>query len=229
MAVPSAPAIRSAGTSLVISSATTRSWRHRGGGDPPTLRAVFLVLLLVLLGVPVAEVFFIIGVAGDLGIGETIGLLVGVSILGAVLVRRSGMGVMRQIRERLARGEVPGKELVDGLLILAGGLLMLTPGFLTDAVGLLLLVPPTRPALRALLIRRYGKRMRVAGWSPGTGRFGGFGGSAPGGSGPSGAAGDGHRRPGGYGSAPGQGHIREVREARGARRSRRRRTGSSKN
>ncbi|MYI56711.1 MAG: FxsA family protein, partial [Acidimicrobiia bacterium] len=112
----------------------------------PTLRAVFIVLLLALLGIPVAEIFFIIRVARDLGIPETIGLLVAVSIVGAWLVRRSGLGVLRQIQERLARGEIPGKELVDGLLILVGGLLMLTPGFLTDAVGLLLLIPPTRLA-----------------------------------------------------------------------------------
>ena len=90
---------------------------------------MFIVLLLALLGIPVAEIFFIIRVTRDLGIPETIGLLVAVSVAGAWLVRRSGLGVMRQIRERLARGEVPGKELVDGLLILVGGLLMLTPGF----------------------------------------------------------------------------------------------------
>lgn len=138
----------------------------------PTLRAVVLVLIVALLGIPTAEIFFIIRVAGDLGIPETIGLLVGVSIVGALLVRRCGLGVLRQIRERLARGEIPARELVDGLLILVGGLLMLTPGFLTDAAGLLLLVPPTRSALRALLLRRYSKRLRIAGWSPGTGGFG---------------------------------------------------------
>lgn len=178
----------------------------------PTLRAVFIVLLLVLLGIPVAEIFFIIRVARDLGIPETIGLLVAVSVVGAWLVRRSGLGVLRQIQERLGRGEIPGKELVDGLLILVGGLLMLTPGFLTDAVGLLLLIPPTRLALRALLIRRYGKRLRVAGWTGGQGFFGGFSGGAFGGSRP------------GFGSGPGphQGDVRDVREPRALRKGRKR-------
>lgn len=163
---------------------------------------MFIVLLLVLLGVPVAEIFFIIRVARDLGIPETIGLLVAVSIVGACLVRRSGLGVLRQIQERLARGEIPGKELVDGLLILVGGVLMLTPGFLTDAVGLLLLVPPTRLALRALLVRRYSKRLRVAGWTPGPGGFGwgGFGGFGD-----------------GPGAGPGRGDVRDVREPRALR------------
>ena len=171
---------------------------------------MFILLLLVLLGIPVAEIFFIIRVARDLGILETIGLLVGVSVVGAWLVRRSGLGVLRQIQERVARGEIPGRELVDGLLILVGGLLMLTPGFLTDAVGLLLLVPPTRLALRALLIRRYSKRMRVAGWTAGQGFFGGFAGGGFGGSGPG----------SGPGPGPDRADVRDVREPRALRKGR---------
>lgn len=170
---------------------------------------MFVVLLLALLGIPVAEIFFIIRVTRDLGIPETIGLLVAVSIAGAWLVRRSGLGVLRQISERLARGEIPGKELVDGLLILVGGLLMLTPGFLTDAVGLLLLIPPTRLALRALLIRRYSKRLRVAGWTAGPGVFGGFGGFGGFGHGPQ--------------AGPRGGDVRDVSEPRSLRKGSKRR------
>ena len=129
-------------------------------------------------------------------------------------MRRSGLGVLRQIQERLSRGEIPGRELVDGLLILVGGLLMLTPGFLTDAVGLLLLIPPTRLALRALLIRRYSKRLRVAGWTPGQGFFGGFPGGTFGGSGSAPGSGTGPRR----------GDVRDVREPRALRRGRSRRS-----
>lgn len=177
----------------------------------PTLRVVFIVLLLAFLCVPVAEIFVIIRVAGDLGIGETIGLLVVVSVVGAWMVRRSGLGVLGQIRARLNRGELPGKELVDGLLILVAGLLMLTPGFLTDAVGLLLLVPPSRLVVRTLLVRRFGKRLRVAGWTAGPGGFGGFGPAGFGG-------GAGYRRsPGsgfGFNSRSGRGDVRDVHEAR---------------
>ena len=174
---------------------------------------MFIVLLLALLGIPVAEIFFIIRVARDLGIPETIGLLVAVSVAGAWLVRRSGLGVLAQIRERLARGEIPGKELVDGLLILVGGLLMLTPGFLTDAVGLLLLLPPPRLAVRTLLVRRYGKKLRVAGWTAGSGFFGGFGG----GGGRHGSSGF------GFDSGSRRGDVRDVQEPRQLRRGRRRR------
>ena len=174
----------------------------------PTLRAVFILLLVALLGIPVAEIFVIIRVARDLGIPETIGLLVAVSVVGAWLVRRSGLGVLAQIRERLARGEIPGKELVDGLLIVVGGLLMLTPGFLTDAVGLLLLVPPARLLVRTLLVRRFGKKLRVAGWTAGPGGSGGFGG------------GGGRHRPSGFDTGSGRGDVRDVREPRALRKGR---------
>lgn len=186
---------------------------RRRGAVAAYAGAVFILLVLVLLGIPVAEIFFIIRVARDLGIPETIGLLLAVSIVGAWLVRRCGLGVLRQIRERLSRGEIPGRELLDGLLILVGGLLMLTPGFLTDAVGLLLLVPPTRSALRALLIRRYGKRLRVGGWTAGPSVFGGFG------RGGFGGFGDGPTA----GTAAGRSDVRDVRETRALRKGRKRR------
>ena len=102
------------------------------------------VLILLLISVPLLELFVIVQVAGGLGAGQTILLLVVVSIVGAWMVRRSGLGVLNQIRTRVAQGEIPGNELVDGLLILLAGAFMLTPGFLTDAAGLIMLFPPTR-------------------------------------------------------------------------------------
>lgn len=131
------------------------------------------VLILLLVSVPLLELFVIVQVAGGLGVGQTILLLLVVSVVGAWMVRRSGLGVLNQIRTRLAQGEIPGKELVDGVLILVAGALMLTPGFLTDAVGLLLLFPPTRMAVRSVLMRRYSKRITVAGWPGEPGRPGG--------------------------------------------------------
>lgn len=126
---------------------------------------VLAVLILLLVAVPLLELYVIVQVAGGLGAGQTILLLLVVSIVGAAMVRRSGVGVLNQIRTRLAQGELPGVELVDGLLILIAGAFMLTPGFLTDAAGLLLLFPPTRIAMRTVLVRRYTKRVKVAGWS----------------------------------------------------------------
>ena len=119
------------------------------------------VLILLLVSVPLLELFVIVQVAGGLGAGQTILLLLVVSVVGAWMVRRSGLGVLRQIRTRLAEGEIPGKELVDGLLILLAGAFMLTPGFLTDALGLLMLFRPTRAVVRSLLMRRYGKRIDI--------------------------------------------------------------------
>ena len=133
------------------------------------------MLLLALLCVPLLELYVIIQVAGGVGTGETILLLIAVSVVGAWMVRRSGLGVLNQIQIRLNRGELPAGELVDGLLILIAGALMLTPGFLTDGVGLLLLFPPTRLVVRSLLVRRFTKKITVGGWSAGPGGRGGFG------------------------------------------------------
>ncbi len=128
------------------------------------------LLILLLVSVPLVELYVIVQVAGGLGVGQTILLLLlAVSVVGAWMVRRSGLGVLNQIRTRLERGELPGNELVDGVLILVAGALMLTPGFLTDAVGLVLLFPPTRIAVRSVLVRRYSKRITAVGWSGGTG------------------------------------------------------------
>lgn len=140
---------------------------------------VLAVLILLLVSVPLLELFVIVQVAGGLGVGQTILLLLVVSVVGAWMVRRSGLGVLKQIRTRLERGELPGNELVDGVLILVAGALMLTPGFLTDAVGLLLLFPPTRIAVRSVLMRRYSKRITVAGWPGESGRPGGHRRSGP--------------------------------------------------
>ena len=134
-----------------------------------------MVLLLALLCVPLLELYVIIQVAGGVGTGSTILLLIAVSVVGAWMVRRSGVGVLNQIRTRLDRGELPAAELVDGLLILIAGALMLTPGFLTDAVGLLLLFPPTRLVVRSILVRRFSRKVTISGWSAGAGTAGGFG------------------------------------------------------
>lgn len=136
---------------------------------------MFVVLLLALLCVPLLELFVIIRVAGGVGTGQTILLLIAVSVVGAWMVRRSGLGVLNQIRVRLNRGELPAGELVDGLLILIAGALMLTPGFITDAVGLLLLFLPTRLAVRSLLLRRFAKKINLQGWTAGPSGGGGFG------------------------------------------------------
>lgn len=124
---------------------------------------MFLPLALLFLVVPILELYVIVQVAGGIGVLETIGLLILVSIVGAWLVRREGMGVMRKVQQQLGQGEVPTKQLVDGALILFAGALMLTPGFVTDALGVLLLVPPSRIVVRNVLMRRFRGRVQRVG------------------------------------------------------------------
>jgi UPF0716 protein FxsA len=119
------------------------------------------VLALLFLVVPFAELFVLLQVGQVLGVFETIGLLVLISVVGAWLVKREGLGVLRRAEARLREGGMPGRELVDGVLILFAGALLLTPGFLTDIVGILLLLPPVRAALRSSTVRWLGVRAGV--------------------------------------------------------------------
>jgi UPF0716 protein FxsA len=122
---------------------------------------VFLVVLLFIILVPIAELVVMFKVAGAFGWLETLSVLVLISVVGAWLVRRQGLTMVMRIQRELSAGNVPTKSLVDGLLLLVAGALLLTPGFVTDAAGILLLFPPTRIALRGLLIRRYRSRLDV--------------------------------------------------------------------
>lgn len=134
---------------------------------------MFPVLVLLFIVVPIVELYVIVQVAGGIGVLETIGLLIVVSIVGAWLVRREGMGVLRKVQTQLAAGEMPTKQIVDGGLIMFAGALMLTPGFVTDAVGVLLLIPPTRIAVRSVLMRRFRGRVQTIGGGPTAAGFGG--------------------------------------------------------
>jgi UPF0716 protein FxsA len=120
------------------------------------------VLLLLFLIVPIVELYVIIEVGGWLGVWPTLALLVLVSVVGAWLVKREGLGVWNRAQRQLQRSELPANELLDGLLVLFAGALMLTPGFITDIVGLVLLVPPTRVLVRSLLGRRFRRRFDLA-------------------------------------------------------------------
>lgn len=112
------------------------------------------MLFIVFLVVPFVELYVILQVGQAIGVLNTVALLLIVSAVGAWLVKREGLSVLRRAQERAQQGAVPGKELVDGVLILFAGALLLTPGFVTDVVGILLLLPPVRAVLRA----------SVAGW-----------------------------------------------------------------
>ncbi|HEV2755861.1 MAG TPA: FxsA family protein [Actinomycetota bacterium] len=125
------------------------------------------VLAVLLLVVPVVELAVIVQVAGEIGVLNTLGLLILVSVAGAWLLKQQGVAVWRSLQATMARGEMPTKEATDGALILLGGALLLTPGFVTDLVGLVFLIPPTRAfvksGFRKLLGTWAAKRFGAAG------------------------------------------------------------------
>lgn len=118
-----------------------------------------LALFVLFIGVPLLEIYVLIQVGQVIGPWWTILLLVLDSILGTWLIKHEGSRAWRALRQALETGRMPGKELADGALILIGGTLMLSPGFVTDALGILLILPVTRPAARRLLSAVIGKRL----------------------------------------------------------------------
>jgi UPF0716 protein FxsA len=119
---------------------------------------VLPVLFLAFLAVPFVELYVIIQVGQAIGVLNTIAVLIMVSAVGAWLVKREGLSVLRRAQARVDQGALPGRELVDGVLILFAGALLLTPGFVTDLVGILLLLPPIRAGLRAGVVRALRRR-----------------------------------------------------------------------
>ena len=105
-----------------------------------------LVLLFTLL--PLAELYVLLQVGSYLGVGMTILVVVGTGVVGAQFARIEGWRTWRQMQENIEQGIAPTGELIDGILILAAGLLLITPGIITDVVGFSLLFPPTRAAIK---------------------------------------------------------------------------------
>jgi UPF0716 protein FxsA len=131
--------------------------------------ALFLVLLFIVL--PVAEIYVIIKVGEAIGVLPTIALLILDGFLGAALLRHQGRAAWARFNEALAAGRVPAREVFDGAMIIVGGAFLLAPGFITDAIGLLLLLPPSRAIFRrvaaALAVRRAAFTVRTVRWGAG--------------------------------------------------------------
>lgn len=120
----------------------------------------FVILALLIL-VPIAELAVIIKVGGLIGVLPTLALLVGMAVLGTILLRRQGLAVLRRSQEAMAAGQVPVASALDGLGLIIAAILMMTPGFLTDLLGILLLVPWVRRHLGAWLLARFVKQGSV--------------------------------------------------------------------
>ena len=118
-------------------------------------------LLLLFTLVPLIELIILIKVGQHIGALPTILVVVGIGLFGAWLARREGWRALGRIQADLAEGRLPGDSAIDALLILVAGVLMITPGLLTDAAGFMLLVPPLRRAVRTWLKRRFQGRLTV--------------------------------------------------------------------
>ena len=116
---------------------------------------MILVLIALFILLPILELWLIVQIAHATSWAATILIVLGTGILGTMMTRRQGLKIWRRIQQALHRGEIPGNDLLDGLLLLVGGILLITPGLVTDTIGLFLLVPFTRVLVRSYLKKRF--------------------------------------------------------------------------
>jgi UPF0716 protein FxsA len=124
-----------------------------------------LLLVLLFIVVPIAELALLIQVGQLIGVWWTVLILIADAVLGSWLLRTQGRAAWRRFNQAVAEARIPHREVVDGVLVIFGGALLLTPGFITDIFGLLFLFPPTRVVLRRLLVRR--GALKLVGAMPG--------------------------------------------------------------
>ena len=126
------------------------------------------LLVALFIVVPIVEIWAIIEIGSLIGVWPTVALLIADAVLGSLLLRHQGRGAWRRFNQALTERRFPGREVADGLLIAIGGTLLLTPGFVTDIFGLILLIPPSRAIARGLM-RGYVTRRFVIVGMPGPG------------------------------------------------------------
>ena len=118
---------------------------------------MFPYLFILFTVIPALELIIIIRVGAQIGAINTLVLLILIGISGAYLVRLQGFQVLKNIQKSLEQGTIPTEDMLDGFIVLCGGILLLTPGFLTDIVGLIFLLPFTRALLKIILKRKFRK------------------------------------------------------------------------
>ena len=106
-----------------------------------TIQKIFLLFLLV---VPVLEIYMLLQIGSVIGVIPTIFSVVATAVIGSLLLRQQGFSTLQRLQQNMAQGVMPAKELIEGPILLVGGALLLTPGFVTDAIGFLCLIPVTR-------------------------------------------------------------------------------------
>ena len=132
-------------------------------------------LLILFVFLPMIELYLLIMLGARIGPMPTIGLIVLTGIIGATLARQQGLSVLSKIQREMASGKPPTKELVEGALIVVGGIVLLTPGIVTDIFGFSLLVPPVRKKVCQSLTRAFSKKVgKATGFSHTSGGFSSF-------------------------------------------------------
>jgi UPF0716 protein FxsA len=121
---------------------------------------MFQRLMVLFVIVPLVELILLIKIGKLIGAANTILIVIITGIVGAAFARQQGAGVLLSIRDSLAKGEIPGNQMLHGVMILVGGIFLITPGFLTDLAGLLLLVPFSRIIIGHYLLKYFRKRLR---------------------------------------------------------------------
>ena len=116
---------------------------------------MFGYMIILFTVVPAVELAVLIKVGGYIGVGNTLTIIILTGVAGAYLARLQGFLVLRDIQENLSQGKMPSTQLLDGLMILVGGLVLLTPGFITDIIGFVLLIPWTRSLIKLLLQSKF--------------------------------------------------------------------------
>src|SRR5919106_4275331 len=134
----------SSGSITLVSASCTSSTVGMPIRVVGSARMPLLALVAIFIVVPLVELYVILKVGDAIGAVPTILLLAADSVLGSLLLRAQGRSVWRRFKEALATGRVPHREVMDGVLVIFGGAFLITPGFLTDVVGLIVLIPPTR-------------------------------------------------------------------------------------
>ena len=122
---------------------------------------MFLRLFILFTLVPLIEIYLFIRIGAMIGAGPTVAVILITGALGAWLARQQGFTVVKRIQAEMTQGIPPAAQIFDGALILAGGILLITPGFLTDAFGFILLIPPTRAVVRSYLARWAKRRVEI--------------------------------------------------------------------
>lgn len=115
---------------------------------------MFRILFILFLTIPILEIFLLIQVGNRIGAGWTIFLVVFTALLGAAMLRMQGLATLRRLQETAARGELPAIPMIEGAFLLVAGALLMTPGFFTDIVGFLFLIPPVRQRLAVAMLQR---------------------------------------------------------------------------